>query len=144
MDDKPSLDEALMHFGVKGMKWGQRKKDPKAPKKKKIGIIENTALNMEAQKKFNDEKLAKLVDTARKGQTDVLIKAYMNGDTYGTDNTGREFVAKLERGAYLNIGLTEVYARKGKNPNDPDEDAYLYEPREDRIGQYKWKNFNKQ
>lgn len=24
-EEKPSLDEALMHFGVKGMKWGQHK-----------------------------------------------------------------------------------------------------------------------
>lgn len=26
MDEKPSLEEALVHFGVKGMKWGVRKK----------------------------------------------------------------------------------------------------------------------
>lgn len=29
--DKPNLDDALVHFGKKGMKWGVRKDDSKSP-----------------------------------------------------------------------------------------------------------------
>lgn len=31
--EKPSLEDALVHFGIKGMKWGQRKRESTGPRK---------------------------------------------------------------------------------------------------------------
>lgn len=34
-EDKPSLEDAMAHFGVKGMHWGQRKSDPASRRSQK-------------------------------------------------------------------------------------------------------------
>ena len=65
IDDKPSLDE-LMHFGVKGMKWGIRRDGPE-------GVPPKT--NREARKDAEEFTKAKMFYGESAGTRRKLIKA---------------------------------------------------------------------
>lgn len=137
MDEKPSLDEALAHFGVKGMKWGQHKAEPSGISRK-----QNRQMNRDARNDFNNKKLSYLLDEARKDDK-ILIKAHTYEDPYGIVVSGREFVYNMERGKMLDIKMTEIWARRSDNPLDKNspKQVYLYEPQEKKIGSYKKQDF---
>lgn len=121
------VDDFLEHYGVKGMKWGQRKK---------VSRKENRQMNKEAADKFYGEKAESLYKEAKKGGEKVLIKTRTTGDYADTVLTGKEFAQQLEQGRAMDVRMTEVFARQLK-PNE------AYTLNDQQIGAYKKQNFRK-
>jgi hypothetical protein len=125
-----SPQEALAHHGVKGMKWGVHRT------KSHISRKENRRLNKEASQKFYADKASKIYEEAKKGGEKVLIETKTPGDYAKTILTGREFAQHLERGGYMDVKTTEVFARQPK-PNSQ------YVLNDKKIGTYKKQDFRK-
>ena len=102
----------IEHFGVKGMKWGRRKAEgtsAAAPSSnpKKLTSKERKFEEVE----FYNQKIGKIVFEAL-SDPDVLIKTRLQGSSYPTVVTGREFVDFVSRSGAFDASITEVYARK--------------------------------
>jgi hypothetical protein len=131
-EDKPSLDNALMHFGVKGMKWGQRRKS-------KIGLVENVKLNVQGQRDFNAKKKETLIKAAKSG--DYKIEAAFKGDLSAKVLSGEEFISRLAKGKKLNVAMSDLDShRVAPHPNDT---GPVFVPTQFKLGNYKLKNYNK-
>lgn len=128
----PTREEALAHFGVKGMRWGHRK----AAESTGITRKQNRQMNREASEKFYADKATTLYKEAKKGGDSVLIETRLPFDSVKTVVTGRQFVEQLERGGALDIRVSEVFARQ------PSPDSQ-YVRNTDRIGTYRKQNFRK-
>ena len=105
----PPLEDALAHFGVKGMRWGQRK----AQESTGGGTRKATRAEKRAhQEKFNQEKGDRLIKTAQK-DPEVLIKLKTQ-DPYPVIVTGKEFIQHLSNGGVMDIRASDVYAKLDK------------------------------
>jgi hypothetical protein len=131
---QPTREEALAHFGKKGMKWGVRTAVPggSAP----ISRKQNRQMNKEASQKFYSDKATTLYKEAKKSGDTVLVKTQLPNATYATVVTGKQFAEHLEAGGAMNIRMTEIYARQPK----PDSQFVL---NDQKIGTYKKQNFRK-
>jgi hypothetical protein len=127
-------EDALEHFGVKGMHWGVRNKTSGGSAR--ISRKQNRQMNKEASQKFYGDKAATLYKEAKKGGDGVLVKTKFAYDSYPTLVTGKEFVKHLESGGALDIRMSEVYARQSK----PDSQFVV---NDSPIGTYRKQNFRK-
>lgn len=125
-------DEELMHYGVKGMRWGVRRERPDNPK---ISRRENRRMNREARDKFRQDKAQKILDSAMKDGDKVMIMGRFNQEAYPTMMTGKEFVTKISKGSSFDVDTLEVFARKDQRG------GYVAV---EEIGKYKKQNFRKQ
>ena len=123
--DKPDLNE-LVHYGVKGMRWGHRKAAPK------ISRRENRKMNKAAAAKFYNDKADKLLSESIKKEDSIIIKVDGPGSPYSTLMTGKEFTTYLSRGGAFDVKTSDIFAELR-----PDGEA----PK--AIGNYKKQNFRK-
>jgi len=100
-------DDFLEHFGVKGQKWGVRKKRESSGGNKPKKLSRRKARRAVAQKKAED-----LINTALK-DPDVIIN--LNGRILVT---GKEFVNHMANGGLLNVKTSRIYAQQDK-PDGP-------------------------
>lgn len=118
------MSDVLEHHGVKGMKWGVRKrrddgggsggrssKSKKPPKEKAPSRRERRKAKSAERQRADIKKAEAYLDKALKKGDDVLIN--LNGQVVVT---GKEFVSHLANGGYLNVRTTSVFAEV------PDED----------------------
>ena len=103
-----SDEDSLEHFGVKGMKWGQRKNNS-APK---VTRKQNRQMNREAEHEFNSAKVNAIYAEGKRLGDKVLIKTRLPGDSVQTITTGKEFTRHLESGGAMDVRVTEIYARQ--------------------------------
>lgn len=125
-------DEELMHFGVKGMRWGVRRERPDTPK---ISRRENRRMNREARNNFRQEKAKKILDSAMKDGSNVMVMGRFNQEAYPTMMSGKEFVTAISKGSSFDVDTIEVIARKNQSGGYDQVEA---------IGKYKKQNFRKQ
>ncbi|ADD81020.1 gp022 [Rhodococcus phage ReqiPoco6] len=103
MDD--SIDNFLAHYGVKGMKWGQRKKHKESKKEYKARTKKELA-------EYNEKKAFSIASRAAVGKENVIVKTKFGGDTHGSIVTGEQFYQQLARGRAFDIRITEIYATR--------------------------------
>ena len=104
--DKSGTPEELLHYGVKGMKWGVRK--PKYTESRK-----EYKSRVKAERREHDEKkLDNVLKTSLEKGNDVLITTRTPGDMAITIATGKEFVDHLSRGGAFDARVTDVFAIK--------------------------------
>lgn len=105
----------LAHYGVKGMRWGIRKKTDVSSKPKRLSRKEIRQINREGRKKFYEDKANRILSEASKKGDDVLIKIVTPGSTYPTVVTGKEFTNYLAKGGAFDIKMSDVYATNRGN-----------------------------
>ena len=93
----PEVDEFLEHFGVKGMKWGQRK----ARRAERAAAKDSFY-----QKKADDILKAAMKDSEDKPRTLVALDGRLV-------ITGQQFVDHMARGGVMDISRTEIFATRG-------------------------------
>lgn len=87
-DSKPSLDTALAHYGVKGMKWGQRKAESSSSSGKRPS-------RRQARKQRNaDIRRARVATAVRQGKLEEGIIDLEFGDTKRVRANGARMIAK--------------------------------------------------
>lgn len=101
----------LMHYGVKGMKWGVRKADNSSSSGKESRKEYRERIKTE-KNEFYNKKMSAIVDKAIKDGDDVIIQTLYAGEAYRTLTTGSEFVSQLSKGRAFDVTVTEVYATK--------------------------------
>ena len=120
-------DDFLMHYGVKGMKWGQRKSDNSSNSGKESRKEYRERIKTE-KNEFYNKKMSSIVDKADKGGDDVIIQTLYAGDAYRTLTTGSEFVSQLSKGRAFDVTVTEVYATKtAEGPYQMTGDRNVYQ-----------------
>lgn len=106
------VDEFLAHYGVKGMKWGVRKRsgDSSGSSEKRLSRKDFKAKVSSEKAAFYENKASRILDEASKDpKTLISIKT---AGTYPTVVTGKEFVSYLSSGGSFDIRATDVYARR--------------------------------
>lgn len=88
-DKKPSIDEALQHYGVPGMKWGVRKKSDRPAKKKHSELRREDKETRAARKSMVKKRKAefKKADTFAKKADIALMGEFAKSlsDNYRAD-----------------------------------------------------------
>lgn len=113
--------EFLMHHGVKGMKWGERRAQKRANKAEYKSEMQEYRKNKSAAKeKFYNDKMESVYKTALKDpQAIINVYARHGYDTVPSNMlvTGREFVEGAKMGKIMDARYTDVYAysNKGKD-----------------------------
>ena len=107
-----TINPYLEHHGVKGMKWGRRKRrETSSGEKKRLSRKEVRRLNKQKSKEFYQKKADRLIkESASKGK-DVLVSV-KGFESFPTVMTGREFVTHLSNGGMFDIKQTDIYARR--------------------------------
>lgn len=101
------VDDFLAHYGVKGMRWGQRKKFTESRKQYK-GRIKSE------QRAFEQQKLDIVLKTSIKRGEDVLVSTRIPGDTVKTIMTGKQFVDRAIAGGLMDGRSTDIFASLDK------------------------------
>ena len=112
------VETYLEHFGVKGMKWGVRKKrdqgsDSSSPKKKKL-----TRQEVKAEKRaFYEKKAARLIYEAQRDPT-VMLRITRPGDPIPNIVTGQQFLNYAKAGGVFDVRVSDIYAQRqnGQGP----------------------------
>ena len=128
------LDVFLAHYGVKGMKWGQRKQNvgsssssssfgPNKPdlstlsggetvSKKDFSRKEVKRANKANKEAYDLKKTEEAYAEAKSGGERVLVKSRAAGDYADTVMTGKQFSDYVESGGFLDVASTRVFARR--------------------------------
>lgn len=106
--DKPGSPEDLLHYGVKGMKWGKRKAKYTESRKEYKSRVKAE------RREHEQKKLDNVLKTSQKMGKDVMIKTRTPGDNAITIATGREFVDYLSKGGVFDARVTDVFATLDK------------------------------
>ena len=117
-------EEELIHYGVKGMKWGVRKSDGsygvgsnsdirtnREAKRfaKEQGLRKSTSgERREIRKQMAKERFNLATEMATKHPDSVLVSARFQGETAPTLRTGREFTASVISGRAVDINSLSV------------------------------------
>lgn len=99
------VDEFLAHYGVKGMKWGQRKNYTESKKEYKARTKKELA-------EYTEKKAFSIASRAAVGKEDIVIATKFGGDVYGSIVTGKQFYEQISRGRAFDVRITEVYATR--------------------------------
>lgn len=106
------MSDTLMHFGKKGMHWGQRNASDKTSRPQKL-----TRAQVKAEKAdFYNKKANNLV--AKSLKDPKLLVALSMGQSTPTVITGEEFIQHLSMGGAMDIRYTDVWASKPKGASD--------------------------
>lgn len=105
VSDKPSIDEAIAHFGTKGMRWGVRN-DTTGGETRKATKSEKKTHAVQ----WDQAKAQRLVDAAMKDPK-VLISV-KSQDLYPMIATGKEFLDHMAAGGLLNVRQSDIYAKQ--------------------------------
>ena len=101
------MNDELLHYGVKGMKWGRRKSD--IPSRKEL-----KRLNKEQELKFYAEKTKETYKDAQKNPDNVyLTKDPVKGNAAYI--TGADLVKHLDSGGALNTKYTDLAGKVNKD-----------------------------
>ena len=117
------VDEFLMHFGVKGMKWGVRRDDAVLARIAGRRIQGETKEDRQRYKDYKKStsrkdrradrrearlsKANKVVEDALKARSDDLVST-MTPQGYRQIMTAKDFVTHLSNGGYFDAMSTEV------------------------------------
>lgn len=124
MINEETTDEFLLHYGIKGMRWGHRKAQDStsAPSSSPAKPVKKTRAEKKLAKKEFYEKKAQNILSKAMADPEILV-ALKGTDPYPTIVSGREFVQYLSRGGAFNIRYTDIYAEK-----DPSSGVYVINP----------------
>lgn len=112
MINEEDVDRFLMHYGVKGMKWGQRRAANKAAKK---AIKKQSRSEIAADRdKFLQNRMKNVLAEAMKDEKS-LIQTRLPADTASTLMSGREFAQRVMSGGLVDAQRTRVYATRNKS-----------------------------
>ena len=127
-------DVALEHYGVKGMKWGQRRAQKResrqAFKAEKKAYKQNVR---NERNDFYDKKAKSVAATAAKHPKSLIsVYGYVDSSTIPSQMimTGEQFITGLSSGAAFNVKYTDVYATLNQKTKS-------YELNENFNAQYK-------
>ena len=113
-------EEELIHYGVKGMKWGVRKSDGSYGvgsnsdirtnrEAKEQGLRKSTSgERREIRKQMAKERFNLATEMATKHPDSVLVSARFQGEMAPTLRTGREFTASVISGRAVDINSLSV------------------------------------
>ena len=107
-------DVALEHYGVKGMKWGQRRAQKR--ESRQAFKAEKKAYKQNVRKErdeFYEKKANSVVSTAAKHPKSLIsVYGYVDTSTMPSQMimTGEQFITGLSSGAVFNVKYTDVYA----------------------------------
>ena len=127
-------DVALEHYGVKGMKWGQRRAQKR--ESRQAFKAEKKAYKQNVRKErndFYDNKAKSVAVTAAKHPKSLIsVYGYHDMSTIPSKKimTGKEFITGLGSGAAFNVKYTDVYATLNQKTKS-------YELNENFNAQYK-------
>ena len=127
-------DVALEHYGVKGMKWGQRRAQKR--ESRQAFKAEKKAYKQNVRKERNDfyDKKAKSVAATAAKHPKSLISVYGYHDMSTIPSqmimTGEQFITGISSGAAFNVKYTDVYATLNQKTKS-------YELNENFNAQYK-------
>lgn len=144
--NQASKNLELFHYGVKGMRWGVRRKvdddglavgsppgkksgsdakggssdsSEQAPKRSRKELRK---INKEGADKFYRERSERIIDEVSKSKGDDILVATIAPGTgpYQTILSGREFAEHLAAGGVIDVRNTDIFARKGKDASGND------------------------
>lgn len=101
------MSDTLAHYGVKGMKWGQRKKHEESRK-------EYRKRTARESKEFYDKKANALIEASMKKGDQLIIATKLPGDYATTLTTGTQFIQHLQAGGVFDVKTTEIFATQPK------------------------------
>lgn len=90
--EKPTIDEALAHFGVMGMRWGQNKKgdQPSAPSNRQLNK-ESKARDKIARDKEIDAARERYANSSRNNYLKAKAQYKVDKKTIGTREARKKF-----------------------------------------------------
>jgi hypothetical protein len=101
----------LRHFGVKGMRWGHRQASGSGSSKPRKMTRQEVKADKTA---FYEKKLSNVLEKSLKDPK-TLVTLTLQGESYPTVVTGKEFVDYASRGGLMNARTTDIYATLTKD-----------------------------
>jgi len=121
MINDDDIDDFLSHVGVKGMKWGRRKKHTESRK-------EYHTRTKQEFSKYNERKAHNIFTNASLAGDDVILTTKFAGDKHGSILTGKQFVDRVSKGEAFDVRLTDIQAFKTFPESKTFSRAAGYEP----------------
>ena len=114
------LNDELDHHGVKGMRWGRRKKrtstSDTGTSKSKASKKKLTRAEVRAERNaFYMARSERAVDTALRKKGDTFIYTSSSPKVRGIVMTGSEFIEYISKGGAFDTRVTRVYATKDES-----------------------------
>lgn len=114
------MNNEFDHFGVKGMRWGRRKKrtstSDTGTSKSKASKKKLTRAEVRAERNaFYMARSERAVDTALRKKGDTLIYTSTSPKVRGIVMSGNEFIDHISKGGAFDTRVTRVYATKDES-----------------------------
>ena len=114
------MNNEFDHHGVKGMRWGRRKKrtstSDTGTSKSKASKKKLTRAEVRAERNaFYMARSERAVDTALRKKGDTLIYTSTSPKVRGIVMSGNEFIDHISKGGAFDTRVTRVYATKDES-----------------------------
>ena len=114
------MNNEFDHFGVKGMRWGRRKKrtstSDTGTSKSKASKKKLTRAEVRAERNaFYMARSERAVDTALRKKGDTLIYTSTTPKVRAIVMSGNEFIDHISKGGAFDTRVTRVYATKDES-----------------------------